>query len=166
MQTDSLVVKLLVAHEGISRGKIITDDGHWYVVPKFWGCTQIQELVKKFNSVPIYRTHESVSWSPRVKIGEVIESWTEEFNNRLNALVLARIWNPVACDSIRNKRLDTCSLEAEVEFKKKKDLWLVDKIEEVIGLALGSRETTKPGFSDARVIAFWELGKVLPKSEV
>ena len=156
MQKSShcFLVKLLIAYEGTSRGKILIDGVQGYAIEKFWGRARIEELVEKLSSnlVPVYLFHSS----PRQKVGEVIESWVEEFNNRLNALILARIKDSEVCDLIRRIRLDTCSLEAELVFKRIGDIWLVDKVEEVSGVALGSRDLVKPGFSDARIITFWD----------
>ena len=170
MQKSSypLLVKLLIAYEGISRGKILIDGVQGYAIEKFWGRARIEELVEKLSSnlVPVYLFHSS----PRRKVGEVIESWAEEFNDRLNALTLARIEDSGVCDSILRRELDTCSLEAELVFKKKGDIWLVDGIEEVSGVALGSRGLTKPGFSDAKIITFFGnredlIGKELGSSK-
>ena len=156
MQKSShcFLVKLLIAYEGTSRGKILIDGVQGYAIEKFWGRARIEELVEKLSSnlVPVYLFHSS----PRRKVGEVIESWAEEFNDRLNALTLARIEDSGVCDSILRRELDTCSLEAELVFKRIGDIWLVDEVAEVNGIALGSRDAVKPGFSDARIITFWE----------
>ena len=158
MQKSSypFLAKLLVAYEGISRGKILIDGINGHTIGKFWGRSQIEELINGFKSgLPVYLFHDS----PRRKVGEVVNSWAEEFDNRLNALILAHISDSEVCDLIRRKKLDTCSLEAELVFKRIGDVLLVDKVEEVSGIALGSRDLASPGFSDARVVAFWELGK-------
>ena len=154
-------VELLIAYEGISRGKIL-GSGLNRPVRKFWSRARIKELVEKLKSgsVPVYLFHSS-DYFPRRKVGEVLTARVEEFKGRLNALALVYVSDLEVRALLRRGELDTCSLEAELVFEKsekRKGLvqWLVNAVEKVSGVALGSRALTKPGFAGARVLALAE----------
>jgi len=154
-------VELLIAYEGISRGKIL-GSGLNRPVRKFWSRARIKELVEKLKSgsVPVYLFHSS-DYFPRREVGEVLTARVEEFKGRLNALALVYVSDPEVRALLRRGELDTCSLEAELVFEKSEKRkgmvqWLVNAVEKVSGVALGSRALTKPGFAGARVLALAE----------
>ncbi len=154
-------VELLIAYEGISRGKIL-GSGLNRPVRKFWSRARIKELVEKLKSgsVPVYLFHSS-DYFPRRKVGEILSARIEEFKGRVNALCLAYILDPEVRQLLRQGELDTCSLEAELVFEKSEKRkgmvqWLVNAVEKVSGVALGSRALTRPGFAGARILALAE----------
>jgi len=154
-------VELLVAHEGVSRGKILGATRQGRSAKKFWSKARIEELVKKLAEkvVPIYLFHDN-SNRPRRKVGEIIAAISQKVKERFSALAYAYISDPEVRELIRKRKLDTCSLEAELEFERwgKSDHapgmeWVVNAIEAVSGLALGSKKAAKPGFPGAAILA-------------
>jgi len=154
-------VELLVAHEGISSGKILgagqkpSGSG----AKKFWSRERIEELVNKLKSkpVPVYLFHDRAN-RPRPKIGEIASAIAQKVRGRLSALAYAYISDLKVRELIRKKKLDTCSLEADLVFEKSDQHlglvdWIVNAIEAVGGLALGSRRTARPGFPGAAILA-------------
>jgi len=151
-------VELLVAHEGISQGKIV-GAGLNRPVKKLWEKARVDELVKRLKEspVPIYLFHSADSIS-RKEVGKILTAYARKVAGRWSALALAYISDPAVRQMIREKELDTCSLEAELIFEQsdeKKGLveWVVRAIERVSGLALGSRRLSKPGFAGASILA-------------
>jgi hypothetical protein len=154
-------VELLVAHEGISRGKILPAAGNSNSrgAGKFWSRDRIEELAGRLNSkpVPVYLFHDRAN-RPRKKVGEIISTLTSQVLGRLCALAYAYISDPEVREMIRNKELDTCSLEADLVFEKNGDNsgfceWVVNAVETVSGLALGSKKISRPGFPGAAILA-------------
>jgi len=154
-------VELLVAHEGVSRGKILGPTPQGRSTKKFWSKDRIEELAKKLAEkiVPIYLFHDS-SNRPRRKVGEVISAISRKVRDKVSALAYAYISDPEVRELIRKRKLDTCSLEAELEFERwgKSESgsgleWMVNAIEAVSGLALGSRQAARPGFPGAAILA-------------
>jgi hypothetical protein len=154
-------VELLVAHEGISKGKIL-GAGQNAGVKKLWSRDRIEELAAKLKSraVPIYLFHDS-SNRPRRKVGEIISATARKIKDRVSALAYAYISDPTARELIRKKELDTCSLEAELVFERGGENssmprgidWIVNAIEAVTGIALGSNQVSRPGFPGASILA-------------
>jgi signal recognition particle GTPase len=128
-------VELLVAHEGISRGRIL-GAGQNGPVKKYWSKARIEELVSKLgaHSVPIYLFHDSNN-QPRRRVGEIMAATARKVKDRLSALAYAYISDPHVRELIRENKLDTCSIET------------------VSGLALGSRKSARPGFAGAAILA-------------
>lgn len=179
-------VELLVAHEGISRGKILgagqnpSPGG----TKKFWSRAKIEELAGKLKSkpVPIYLFHDRAN-RPRKKVGEIISALTQKISDRFCALAYAYIADPGVRELIRDQKLDTCSLEADLVFERNENNrgifeWIVNGVEAVSGLALGSKFSSRPGFPGAAILAqveefedaapgdgFEEIGKTQDQSE-
>jgi len=160
-------VNLLVAHEGISQGKIL-DDGLSQPAKKLWLKERIKELANKLNPlvnegalVPIYLFHDPLNRA-RSKVGEILSAMVKRVKDKLSVLALAYISDSKIRDQIRKGELDTCSLEAELVFEKRENPvqgkngmvdWVVNAVEKVTGVALGSRRFCSPGFSGAMVLA-------------
>jgi len=156
-------VELLVAHEGVSRGKILNGclNGS---ARKFWSAERIQELVSKLSRgrVPVYLFHNSDN-KPRQRVGEILSAYAGKIQGAVSALALGYIWDGQVKEKIKKGELDTCSLEAELVFEERKVErgvgapgiydWIVNAIEKVSGVALGSRGVAKPGFAGASVLA-------------
>jgi len=160
-------VELLVAHEGISKGKIL-DGGLNGSTKKLWSKERIKELAKKLNAsgpegamVPVYLFHDPLNRA-RSKVGEIVRAVVKRIKDKLSVLALAYISDPKIREQIRKGELDTCSLEAELVFERRENSvrekigvvdWVVNAIEKVTGVALGSRRFCSPGFSEAMVLA-------------
>jgi len=151
-------VELVVAHEGVSRGKIL-GAGLNRPVQKLWSSERIQELVNKIKSgsVPVYLLHNSDNRS-RPKVGEIITAYLKKIKGAISALALSYISDPRVREMINQGGLDTCSLEAELVFERAEEgksaiEWIVNAIEKVSGVALGSKAFARPGFAGASVLA-------------
>jgi len=154
-------VELLVAHEGISRGKIMAaaQNSGAGGTKKFWSRAKIEELARKLKSkpVPVYLFHDNAN-RPRKKVGEIVSALTKETMGRFSALAYAYISDPEVRELIRSQKLDTCSLEADLVFERDEKSngiyeWIVNAIEAVSGLALGSKKISRPGFPGAAILA-------------
>ncbi len=150
--------ELLVAHEGVSRGKML-GAGLNRPAEKFWSKDRIRELVSRINTgpVPVYLFHNADNRS-RSKVGEVIASYWRKVKGAFSALALIYISDRKVREMIKQGELDICSLEAELVFEKRESPkgvaeWVVNAIDRVSGLALGSRDSARPGFAGAAVLA-------------
>jgi len=153
-------VELLVAHEGVSTGKIL-GAGARAGAKKFWSPERIAELADKLTrgAVPVYLYHDNAN-RPRRKVGEIICALVKKVRDRASALAYAYISDPAVRELIRKKTLDTCSLEADLVFERREKSaaargvdWIVNAIEAVSGLALGSKSVSRPGFPGAAILA-------------
>ena len=161
-------VALTAGHEGESRGRILTG-GHRLetgatetgdhrlktcATSKSWSAERIRELARHLRQAPVYLFHNSDN-SPRRPVGEIVAATARRLKGRLHALAVAYIADPTARGRIRSGELDTCSIEAELEFsrRRKTESWLVEAVRRVSGLALGSRALASPGFPGAGLLA-------------
>ncbi len=151
-------VELLVAHEGVSRGKIL-GAGLDRPVKKLWDADRIRELAAKLKgrAVPVYLFHDADNRGRR-PVGEILTAYLKRVKGAVSALALTYISDPGVREMIKQGELDTCSLEAELVFEPAGDKqgiaeWAVNAIERVSGLALGSRALARPGFAGAAVLA-------------
>ena len=157
-------VALTAGHEGESRGRILSRGAgghHPNGVPsvprgtkKRWSAERIRELARHLAQAPVYLFHNADN-SPRRKVGEIVAATVRRLKGRLHALGVAYIADPEARERIRSGELDTCSIEAELEFsrRRKAESWLVEAVRRVTGLALGSRAFASPGFPGAGLLA-------------
>jgi hypothetical protein len=150
-------VEMIIAHEGVSSGRVV-GPGLGRPTRKFWSRASIEELAEKTNSrpVPVFLFHRNDNPSRR-KVGEIVMTVAQEVKDRFAALALAYISDPVTRELIRSRKLDTCSLEADLVFEQRPEGkgiadWVVNAIEKVSGLALGSRSFARPGFSGAAIL--------------
>jgi hypothetical protein len=170
-------VELLVAHEGVSRGKILAAGQNSGAggTKKFWSRGKVEELARKLKSksVPVYLFHDCAN-RPRRKVGEIVYSLTKEVLGRFSALAYAYISDPEVRGLIRSQKLDTCSLEADLVFERDEKNggayeWIVNAVEAVSGLALGSKKISRPGFPGAAILAqveeFEDAGDGFEESE-
>jgi hypothetical protein len=151
-----LFVTFSAGHEGESRGRIIARAAGFKpeAQPKRWSAERIRELARRLAKAPVYLFHNADN-SPRRRIGEIVTAAARSLKGRLHAVGVAYIADPGAREQIRSGELDTCSIEAELEFSRERRAgsWLVDAVRKVTGLALGSRATATPGFPGAGLLA-------------
>lgn len=164
-------VALTAGHEGESRGRILSRGAGFKHVPrgtkKRWSAERIRELARHLAQAPVYLFHNADN-SPRRKVGEIVTATVRRLKGRLHALAVAYIADPEARERIRLGELDTCSIEAELEFsrRRKAESWLVEAVRRVTGLALGSRAFASPGFPGAGLLAVvQEFEPVDPEKE-
>ena len=151
-------VAFTAGHEGESRGKVL--DGVSGPQPaaqptrKRWSAERVRELAQRLAQAPVYLFHNADN-SPRRKIGEIIATMARRLRGRLHVLGVAYIEDAEARERIRQGELDTCSIEAELEFSRRDraESWVVQAVRKVTGLALGSRTAATPGFSGAGLLA-------------
>ncbi|GEM_PF-1519009 len=177
-----LFVALTMAHEGKSFGRILGRRGAKQGAEKIWPRSRIHELVQRINTtlnsmslsaenkgqgisasgVPVYLFHNQDN-SPRNPVGRVIAAVSRYVRGKVHAIGIAYISDPEARKGIRNRELDTCSIEAELEFQRSSSnsdtadspgrAWIVNAVQKITGLALGSKALQSPGFADAGILA-------------
>jgi hypothetical protein len=177
-----LFVALTMAHEGKSFGRILGRRGADQGVEKIWPRSRIHELVQRINAtlnsrsllaeskrqaqsgsgIPVYLFHNQDN-SPRHPVGRVIAAVSRYIRGKVHAIGIAYISDLDARERIRNRELDTCSIEAELEFQRSSSpsdhadspgrAWIVNAVRKISGLALGSRALQSPGFADAGILA-------------
>lgn len=165
-------IVLSAAHEGESRGKILggrvgANPGAPAESRKHWRAERIRELVRHLTQAPVYLFHNRDN-SPRPPVGEIVAAALRRLQGRLHALAVAYIADPGVRRRIRAGELDTCSIEAELEFsrREKTEPWVVSAVRRVTGLALGSRQWAEPGFPGAGLLAVvQEFEPVDPRAE-
>jgi len=151
-------VAFSAGHEGESRGQVLNGVAGFKPVSsgtrKLWSRSRIRELALRLAEKPVYLFHNADN-SPRTRIGEIVATLARRLKGRLHALGVAYIRDLEARERIRAGELDTCSIEAELEFSRepKAESWLVEAVRKVTGLALGSRATASPGFPGASLLA-------------
>lgn len=151
-----MFIKLDVGKQGVSKGPVILG-GIKKMWNKIWSATRIKELGKWLNrDIALFEQHNADnSHDGRRQIGRTLKGWSEEQSDGEHAYAVAYIpsENSDVQESIRNKTLDTCSLEANLRFVFGKFRQLfVNKIQELTGIALGDATMSSPGFASAGIV--------------
>ncbi len=170
-----LFVALGLAHEGKSYGRIIGRRGTERGAEKIWPRSRIHELINLINRVvnpghwtpankdsgplgiPLYLFHNKDN-SPRSPVGRLVAAVTRNISGRAHALGIGYITDPGVREKIKAGELDTCSIEAELEFRSQASdsgpkQWIVNAVKSITGVALGSRAFQNPGFAGAGILA-------------
>jgi hypothetical protein len=172
-----LFVALSLAHEGKSYGRIIGRRGADMGAEKIWPRSRIHELVKLINKainpryttntkrapaqgtsgIPLYLFHNRDN-SPRKPVGRILTAISRHIRGKVHAVGLAYITEQEVKKKIRKGELDTCSIEAELEFQSSTSKsagreWIVNAVKKITGIALGSKAFQKPGFAEAGILA-------------
>ncbi len=158
-EQNPMFIKLLAGHEGWSTGNMITG-ARRKKTRKFWSKQTISELAQRIRpGVPVYTSHQNPG-PARQKAGVIKAAWRTQENGIEGAAAIAHITDSGTKDDIRQGRIDTCSIEAQIVCSRDKgmenDSWLVSAINKVTGIALGSKAQNKPGFPRASVLAMVE----------
>ena len=93
-------------------------------------------------------------------MGEIVAAAERWARGVMGAAGVAYIHDPEAKEWIRKGRLDTCSIEAEIECLRPKgaadEPWIVSAVRKVTGVALGDSMIARPGFAGASILAVVE----------
>lgn len=89
-----------------------------------------------------FRGHQPPGTPNRQAVGEVVGSWVQQLGDRLAAVVVGRFAGDVS-------DLDTCSIEADVEWEGD----TVVDVSSINGVALGNSRSSTPAFPGARALA-------------
>jgi len=153
MDQHPCFLALEVGEEGISTGAIA---GHGNAA-KVWGPAQIQELAERMQPAhvmsgpEVYEGH--TNGLPRQSIGKVVGSIARTVAGKAKAFAVAYLYPRTSRDKAARGELDTCSIEAALDFIKRGGSWIVNKVMDVSGLALASRKLATPGFANATILA-------------
>lgn len=151
-----MFAEFIAAHEGVSTGGMHSPGGRSKSAPKRWTRERVAELARRLGpGTPVYSAHPGGNETRR-PVGRVVSAAERPLGGRLAATCLAYIEDPAARDAVRSGKVDTCSIEAEVEChrdKGSKDGWVVGAVRKVTGLALGDSKTQRPGFPLASLVS-------------
>lgn len=161
-QTDPkpMFIRLKVAYEGISRGAV-TLAGQTKVQAKRWYRAVVDELAHRLNfgapglfvstRKPGEAGHGDKTDRPR--LGEVLAAFSEDVSGRREASAVAYVSDAGTRSLLREGRLTTCSVEADVMLAGlDTDEPFVQSVDAATGVALAGPDET-PGFAGAGVEA-------------
>lgn len=139
-----------VAHEGISFGSL---EGIG-PAPKRWNADMVEKLAKLLDTerVAVYRGHGNGK-SSRRPIGHIVKCFTIMENGKISAFALAHITDAKAQKEVLMKKLDTASVEADVEIKASEGAWEVTDVNRAHAVAVADSTQHKPGFELAELIS-------------
>jgi len=151
-----MFVELIAGHEGVSTGALMAGRSG-RPARKLWSRASVSQLARKIRAgLPVYLFHNPGHASRR-RVGEILSSSESWSRGRLSARGLAYIRDPETKAMIREGRLNTCSIEAEIECHRDPSgdelPWVVDAVRKVTGIALGSSRLQRPGFPGAAILA-------------
>ena len=143
---NPLIKAFVVGHEGESRGNLV---GVGNVI-KRWIKTMIRALGSKIKAgLQLFQGHaETNETAGRTPIGEVVGTKLKEIDGRESIIVACHI-KP----EFRDLPLDVASVETTVDYKSVGDGTIeILGVSDVTGIALGSSQMQKPGFSGATLL--------------
>lgn len=149
-------VHLRFAHEGESGGRMLNQGN----VKKQWKRDAIQKLADAFSPnnrnepAPLFDMHDNKNDSSRPSVGRLEGSFTKVHNGCVTAEGVGYITDQETRNKIKDGRLDSCSIEAAIEFEEGSPGELVVKdIAVARGIALGKATSgMKPGFDGSGFI--------------
>lgn len=151
-----------IAHEGISSPKI-EGKGHRPIV---WLKSAIQTIKKVIkNGIKFFDGHNKNIDNPdKPELGEVIYSFEEEINNKLNYCVIGYFPSKTR---ERAKEMDICSQESQWELVKLAGgKLLAETCNKITGIALGNSRYHRPAFENAKRLAMVQaFDKLSPDGE-
>jgi len=158
---DPFFVKLSLAHEGISKSRVVDKQGGKQSVNKHWAPDVIQKLADAF--VPARREtpaqlivhHDQVNDGDRPGVGFIQHSQTRVKAGKIYAEAIAHVTDDVAIQKIKDRVYDTCSIEADIVMQRKGNN-AIEVTDVLAGTAVaigGTSEGFKPAFPDAGFVA-------------
>ena len=133
-----------IGSEGVSKGSF-----NGTPTPKRWGRAAIMELVSKVSGGKLWRGNHSETDKPnRKSFGEIIGG----FVDKAKAYAVAYIADSDTRNEIKRGNLDTCSIEAEVEYSRSASEIIIEGVRSVAGLLLANSKIETPGFSGAKLV--------------
>lgn len=147
-RTSPTLALYRVAHEGISSG-VLEGLGP---APKRWSAGAVRKLADALGAkrVPVYRGHGNF---PRQPVGYVVKCFTIVENGKTSAFALVHITDAKAEKEALMKKLDTASVEADVELEAGEGAWEVTDVSGADAVAVAESSRHKPGFELAELIA-------------
>lgn len=138
----------VIGHEGEAQPRRV---GYGRIVLQYFRDAILQLGNKVSYGLKAFLGHNSdSSHEGREPIGEVVGKALENISGKLHSLAAVYIY-----PRWRDMKLDTASIEAEVEFEaevKPGSKSKVLNIREITGLALGDRRTSEPAFAGATLL--------------
>ena len=161
---EPLFVMMTVGNEGESKGRLYKgklSDGveleTWY--KQLWPVKAIKELILCManpKEVPVYENHAiGEANKDRVSVGKVVASTQKIIKGLTHAVCVAYIKNKDTGKKIKDGLLDICSIEASCLFSVADNSfhYVVESVENLLGIALSSSAVDTPGFDDAHILA-------------
>lgn len=138
-----------IAHEGISSG-VLEGLGP---TPKRWSAYAVKKLANALNTkrTPVYRGHGEGKFF-RQPVGYIVKCFTITENGKISAFALVHITDAKAQKETLMKKLDTASIEADVELKPAENAWEVTDVHSADAVAVANSTAHKPGFQLAELI--------------
>lgn len=148
-----MFIGLNVGYEGVSTGSIEGTGDRL----KRWAGNMIRKLAGRMNTdaPQIYEGHQKGT-DKRKDLGDVLSGFLEmDGNNTPTAYAVAYVGpHEAERKRIRDGELDVCSVEAACLFSvDADDMWHVEDVEAVEGIALANSKIQRPGFERAGVVA-------------
>lgn len=158
---DPFFVKLILAHEGISKSRLVDKKGGKKSVSKHWAPDVIQKLADAY--IPANREapaqmivhHDNVNDGNRPGVGAVQHSQTRVKAGKIYAEAIGHVTDADAIDKIKSGVYDTCSIEADIEMRRNSNN-SIEVTDVLAGTAVaigGTGEGFIPAFEDAGFVA-------------
>lgn len=144
-QGKGVLQAYILAQEGMSQPKVLGQGGQSLRWPK----RVIEKLKEKIKSGTKFFVDHGIdnSHEGRTAIGEAITSAVKDIRGKLSTVVIGHF-----PDKEKVQNLDICSLETNVETLGEQDD-IVNDVDDISGIALGSSLTTSPAFPGAKRLA-------------
>lgn len=141
-----------IGKDGTSTGYSSTVGGG---LKKWWTHSSIKELAEKAakSAAKLFKGHGQ-DGDDRPSFGQIVHGYYKRAANSVRAFAVAHITDEATKEDIRSGKLDICSIEADVLFKRAKGAvdWCVAGVQKLTGLALASSQTDNPGFAGAGLV--------------
>jgi len=150
-----LFVAVDIAQEGESTGEMMVNGESVGSQRKLWPAAAIQDFAAKLKRAVVKgvaRLWHGGSHNDKKEVGRLLGGYTQKVGSKLHAIAVGWIHDPQAKAAFAAGKITTGSMEADAQFERRGDSWLVRAVKAVQGAVLAG-QGIKPGFAGATVLA-------------